>query len=152
MSSAAKLQTVHLHRPGIRVGEYDLDAVAIEYDPDTNRFDFRLELGSGLGIYWALPAGPNDRLRLFHVDGAAYTVDEPELIEDPFVCDLDLEWTGTLAEIEKLDTEEDLVSVRIRATSNPATYRCEIGTYWRKAEMFWEPRDLQSQVVLQWRK
>jgi hypothetical protein len=45
----------------IDLGGYDLDAIVIEYDDDADMFefryayDFRFELGQGLGIYWALP-------------------------------------------------------------------------------------------------
>ena len=71
------IQTVRL-TPAQRmhVDGYDLDALAIEYDAEARSLDFRLELGKGLGIYWAVPAAEGDRLRLWHVDGAAYTVDE----------------------------------------------------------------------------
>ena len=57
--------------PRPTLGDYHLDAVAVEYDDDEGRFDFRFELGQGLGIYWALPIERNGRLRLAHVDGAA---------------------------------------------------------------------------------
>src|SRR4029453_4496862 len=54
--SAVSAQAAHL-RPErkIEVCGYDLDAVAVEYDDDEGKFDFRFELGQGLGIYWALP-------------------------------------------------------------------------------------------------
>src|SRR5687767_1396315 len=84
----------HRFRPPIPVslGGYELDAFVVEEDDDA-QLDFRFELGRGLGIFWALPAGRHDRLRLLHVDGAAYTVDEPVLIQDPWVCELPrLEW------------------------------------------------------------
>ena len=67
-------------------GEYDLDYVVVEYSESDDYLDFRLELGSGFSVYWALPAARNDRLRLLHVSGtAAYDLDEPELISDPFI-------------------------------------------------------------------
>jgi hypothetical protein len=34
----------------IELGGYALDAVAIEYDDEDSKFDFRFELGQGLGI------------------------------------------------------------------------------------------------------
>src|SRR5690606_1657593 len=59
------------------LGDYALDHVTVELGEDETQRDFRLELGLDLGIYWALPAARHDRLRLAHVDGAAYHVDEP---------------------------------------------------------------------------
>ena len=103
---------------------YDLDAVAIEYDEKTGQFDWRFELGRGLGIYWALPIERNGRLRLLHVDGAAYTVDEPELIDDPWTCDVTrLEWRGELA---TFPDGAQLLSVLLEAKAVPAWYRCSI--------------------------
>ena len=108
----------------IDLGGYDLDAVAIEYYEDENAFDFRFELGSGLGIYWALPIERNGRLRLAHVDGAAYTLDEPVLIADPWICDLPrLQWRGDL---KTFDDGRTLVAVAVEATAEPASYRCVI--------------------------
>src|SRR5689334_6790575 len=109
---------------GIALGDYDLDAIAVEYYEDKSEFDFRFELGSGLGIYWALPVERNGRLRLFHVDGAAYTLDEPELVADPWVCDLPRrEWRD---EIGTFDDGTQLLAVKIEAAANPASYRCEL--------------------------
>ena len=106
------------------LGEYDLDAIAVEYYEDTGGFDFRFELGAGLGIYWALPIGRNGRLRLFHVDGAAYTVDEPELIADPWISDLPrTEWRG---ELKTFRDGTQLLGVSVEARSAPAWYRCRI--------------------------
>ena len=100
-------------------GSYDLDAFVLEHDAQ-GALDFRFELGSGLGIYWALPAAPNDRLRLLHVDGAAYAVDEPELIDDPWGCDFpELRWGGLNA---PLSSGRTLLSVCIEVT--PHSYRC----------------------------
>lgn len=98
-----------------QVGGYDLDAFVIEED-EHGDFDFRFELGRGLGIYWALPAALGDRLRLFHVDGAAYTVDEPELFADPFV-----------AEVPRMTFESEgkpIKSVSIELHEKPASYSC----------------------------
>ena len=106
------------------LGEYDLDAVAVEYYEGTGEFDFRFELGSGLGIYWALPVERNGRLRLLHVDGAAYTVDEPELIEDPWICDLpSTEWRGELATFRD---GTKLLGVTVEARSQRPWYRCKL--------------------------
>lgn len=98
-----------------QVGGYDLDAFVIEED-EHGDFDFRFELGRGLGIYWALPAGLGERLRLLHVDGAAYTVDEPELFADPFVADF-----------ARMTFESDgkpIKSVSIELHANPPSYSC----------------------------
>ena len=108
----------------IELGEYALDAVAIEYDDEESKFDFRFELGQGLGIYWALPIERNGRLRLAHVDGAAYTIDEPVLIADPWICD-----APRLELARDLKTFADgtkLVAVVVEAKAQPAWYRCVI--------------------------
>lgn len=114
----------------IDLGGYDLDAIAVEYDDDADMFefryayDFRFELGQGLDIYWALPIERNGRLRLAHVDGAAYTLEEPVLIADPWICDLPrLEWRG---ELKTFDGGIQLVAVAVEAKSKPAWYRCEL--------------------------
>lgn len=110
----------------VSLGGYDLDAVTIELGADETELDFRLELGEGLGIYWALPASRNGRLRLAHVDGAAYDLPEPVLIADPWCCDLlPLAWSG---ELGPLDNGRRLVGVRIEASANPAAYCCELVT------------------------
>ena len=119
------IHAVHL-RPDrtIELGEYTLDAVAIEYDDEESKFDFRFELGQGLGIFWALPIERNGRLRLAHVDGAAYTVDEPILIADPWICDAPrLEWRGDL---KTFADGTKLVAVAVEAKAQPAWYRCVI--------------------------
>jgi hypothetical protein len=119
------VQAVHL-RPERKVElcGYDLDALAVEYDDDTGQFDWRFELGQDLGIYWALPIERNGRLRLAHVDGAAYTVDEPELVADPWICDLErLEWSGDL---KTFGDGLKLVAAAVEAASTPAWYRCSI--------------------------
>lgn len=108
----------------IDLGGYDLDAIAIEYYDDPRAFDFRFELGSGLGIFWALPIERNGRLRLAHVDGAAYTLEEPVLIADPWICDLPLlEWRG---ELKTFDDGTKFVAVTVEARAKPASYRCVI--------------------------
>lgn len=106
------------------VGEYDLDAFAVEYDDETGALDFRFHLGQGLAIFWALPAGKNDRLRLPLVDGAAFTVDEPVLYADPFVADLPrLEWSGLSLPV---GLERRLRKVAVELSSAPPRYRCEL--------------------------
>lgn len=106
----------------LRCGDYDLDALVVELDAGT--LDFRFELGQGLGIFWALPAAPGDRLRLLHVDGAAYTVDEPTLCADPFVFDLPRsEWRG---ELGRLADGSTVIAVAVEAGADPAHYRCEV--------------------------
>lgn len=44
-------------------------------------------------------AARNHRLRLALVDSAVTTIDEPELVEVPFECDLRLAWHGDLASL-----------------------------------------------------
>ena len=61
--------------PGVgSLDGYDLDAFAVEYEPDTGALDFRLELGQGLGIFWALPSGPDERLRVMAFGLALWSV------------------------------------------------------------------------------
>ena len=108
----------------LEVGGYELDAVALEYDDATGALDFRLHLGGGLCIYWALPAARDDRLRLALVDGAAFTVDEPEVIADPFVGDLPrLAWDGAG---KPLGPGRRLKSLALELTAAPPGYRCEV--------------------------
>jgi hypothetical protein len=118
---------IHLVRvtppPGTRCGDYALDAFTVE-QVDDGAVDFRFELGSGYVIYWALPAAAGERLRLFEVDSAVYTVDEPVLHADPFVFDLPrLAWTG---ELGTLASGVMVTAIAIEVTAAPASYRCEI--------------------------
>lgn len=103
----------------------------IEQDESAD-FDFRFELGQGLGIFWALPAGQGDRLRLLHVDGAAYTVDEPELYADPFV-----------AELPRMTFESNgqpIKSVSIELHADPPSYSCVLLLTDRApVELRWPP-------------
>lgn len=127
MTAAGKetVQAAHL-RPDRRIElcGYDLDAVAVEYYEEGRSLDFRFELGSGLGIYWALPIERNGRLRLAHVDGAAYTLEEPILVADPWICDVPrLDWRGDLKTFED---GTKLVAVAVEARAQPAWYRCVI--------------------------
>lgn len=117
-------QAHHFPPPAkLEVGGYALDAVALEYDDETGALDFRLQLGGGLCIYWALPAAKDDRLRLALVDGAAFTVDEPVLTADPFVADLPrLEWDG---EDRPLGPGRRLKRLALELTAAPPGYRCE---------------------------
>lgn len=107
-----------------RCGDYDLDAVVIEHD-DMEPLGFRLELGRVMDILWAVPTPDGDRLRLIHVDAAAYHVD-PSLEADPFVCDLPLmTWDGGLVE---LADGASIVRVEVELCASPATYRCVVST------------------------
>jgi hypothetical protein len=109
----------------LKLGDHDVDAFAVEYTDDGSYLDFRVELGCGYDIFWALPAAAHDRLRLFHVDAAVYHVDEPTLHCDPYTCDVpELRWEGELA---KLANGSAIVSVSFTATSSPGSYRCAIG-------------------------
>ncbi len=110
----------------VAVGDYALDGIEIELGEDETDLTFRLLLGQGLGIYWALPASRNGRLRLAHVDGAAYHLPEPELVADPWCCDVPLlEWDG---EIGQLGNGRTLIGIRFEAALQPAAYRCELVT------------------------
>jgi hypothetical protein len=74
---------------------YDLDALSLEFDAAGEGIGWRLELGLGLDIFWALPTDWYDRLRLVHVDSAVSFVDEPSQIEDPYLITLRaLRWSG----------------------------------------------------------
>lgn len=122
----APIEVVRLKPPRrVVLGEYDLDAFAIEYARGHAHLDFRFELGAGLGIFWAVPAGRGGRLRLWHVDGAAYDVDEPWLIADPWVGGAErITWNGDLA---SLGDGRTLVHVDVECMVVPAAYRCQIG-------------------------
>jgi hypothetical protein len=110
----------------LKLDDYDLDALAVEVGDDETQLDFRFELGSGLGISWALPASRCAMLRLAHVDGAAYTLDEPILVAAPWRCDVaPLAWQGELA---TLGNGRTLVEARVEAGATPAWYRCELVT------------------------
>ena len=115
----------------LRCGDYDLDAVVVELDGGT--LDFRFELGQGLGIFWALPAGEGDRLRLAHVDGAAYTVDEPTLCADPFQFDLPATtWAGELGQREQV------------AVARPHGRRSAAPTHTRRCQRLAPPPDIRD--------
>lgn len=117
--------------PKPHLGGYDVDAFVIEESQDGD-FDFRFELGRGLSIFWALPAGLGDRLRLFHVDGAAYTVDEPELYADPFVA----AFPRTTFQFDGAPIE----SVTIELTVEPPSYQCVVMCAGRApVELRWPP-------------
>ena len=122
----APIEVVRLKPPHpVVLGEYDLDAFAVEYAPGHAHLDFRFELGAGLGIYWAVPAARGGRLRLWHVDGAAYDVDEPRLLADPWIGGpTQIRWEGDLA---SLGDGRTLVSVDVECTVLPAGYRCRLG-------------------------
>lgn len=110
--------------PGSRCGSHDFDAFAVEIDDD-GRLDFRFELGAGLAILWALPAGLHEMLRLVLVDAAAWHVDDPELWEAPWRCDGAWRWGGDLG---KVADGVELVGVDVVLTAAPAGYRCVLTT------------------------
>jgi hypothetical protein len=84
-----------LPAPRPKVDDYDVDALAIEFDGETEHIAWRLELGRELDVFWVLPTDGYDRLRLVHVDSAVRFVDEPTLIADPFSITVPtLRWTG----------------------------------------------------------
>ncbi|MBP9111450.1 MAG: hypothetical protein KBF88_01520 [Polyangiaceae bacterium] len=111
-------------RSPVVFGDYSLDAFAIEYAIGRSHLDFRFELGAGLGIFWAIPAARNGRLRLWNVDGAAYSPGEPTMMEDPWMGgSAHLTWEGDLA---PLGDGRTLVSVDVDCAVLPAAYRCQI--------------------------
>lgn len=110
--------------PHSRCGVYDFDAFVVERD-DEGHVDFRFELGDGLAILWALPAGVDEMMRLVLVDAAAWHVDEPELREAPWRCDGAWRWQG---ELGSLGDGVDLVGVDVVLTARPASSRCVLTT------------------------
>ena len=96
------VQSVRLRpKPKPELGDYQLDAIAVEYYEDSGKFDFRFELGSGLGIYWALPVERNARLRLPRGRRSA-------------------------GELKTFRDGTKLLGVMLKARSEPAWYRCKI--------------------------
>lgn len=123
-------------------GRYTLDAFAVELFDVPARLDFRFELGLDLGIFHAVTSGRLEPLRLLHVDGAAYHVAEPELVEEPWRADVPtLEWTG---ELGRLGNGDSLVSVRVEVRASPASYRVELVTR--------SPGGREHTTVLAWRE
>lgn len=97
------------------VGPYDLDDIAIEENED-GEFDFRFELGDGYRTMWALPTSGGGHLRLFHMGGMAYDIDEPELEDSFFFYDFGpMTFEGPVGPIR---------SVTIEMTKTPPTYLC----------------------------
>lgn len=135
-------RTASYKPPGVtHAGGYELDRFVVEYDDADDSLDFRLELGVSVGIYWALPAAPNDRLRVLLVDGAAFHVDEPSLALDPFCCHVPrFEFRPGL----ELNGGRSLVAVAFEAALRPGRYRCEFSVLGR---------DGQDELrVLQWQR
>jgi hypothetical protein len=136
------ISTVSYNPPGLtHAGGYEVDRFVVEYDDADDTLDFRFELGVSVGIYWALPAAPNDRLRVLLVDGAAFHVDEPSLALDPFCCLVPrFEFQPGM----QLSGGRTLVSVAFEAGLRPGRYRCEFSLLGRDG--FDELR------VLQWER
>ncbi|MBL8917044.1 MAG: hypothetical protein JNM17_40440 [Archangium sp.] len=101
----------------LQVSGYDFDAFTVEED-EHGDFDFRLELGEGNNVYWAIPAGGfGGHLRLFHVSATwAYELEEPSLEQDPFV--------GELARVTFEGDGKPIKSVSIELHANPQSYSC----------------------------
>lgn len=116
--------TISLAPPSpVRCDDFDLDAVVIEHDP-AHGFAFRLVLGRGYDIFWAVPAAANDRLRLIHVDAAVYHVDEPTLHADPYTTDLPrMRWDDVDHDLRGGGT---VVGVECEASAAPGAYRCAV--------------------------
>jgi hypothetical protein len=104
--------------PRPQVGQYTLDSFTIEED-EAGDFDFRLELGEGLSMYWALPAPGGDRLRLFLMGYVAADIDEPVMERDPFAADF-----GPMTLQGKPGAP--IESVTIELTENPPGYVCVV--------------------------
>jgi hypothetical protein len=104
----------------MRFGEYELDYVVLECDRAGHVTDFRLELGSGLNYYWAVPLEPNGRLRLIFTGIVTIDDMDPELVEDPFSVQYSESWEGELGEIG----EHILTNVQLHMTRHWG-YRCE---------------------------
>lgn len=110
--------------PGVqRVGGYELDAFVVQFEPATGAFDFSFRLGASVATLAASPAAPNERLRLFLVNGP-FELEEPSLLDDPFCFALPrFEWKG---ELLRLPGNRRLVAVAFEAALEPARYRCEL--------------------------
>lgn len=106
---------------------FDVDAFVVELDGDD--ISFRLELGRGLDIFWALPAAPNDRLRLLHVDSAVSYIDEVTLHEDP--------WRVDVPQLHFVGNRAPIVSVTFDALASPPGYSCEIVLIDRRVHRSW---------------
>ena len=107
------------------LGRFDLDDVALEFDPAGVLHDCRFELGSGLDIYWAVPVKPCGRMRLLHVDNAAYEVEDVTIEVDPFEIDLaPLTWTGDLGKVGPGGCRT-VVRASAEASTSPSGYRCD---------------------------
>ncbi|HNN92033.1 MAG TPA: hypothetical protein PKI03_07185 [Pseudomonadota bacterium] len=73
------------------------------------------------------------RLRLVHVDGAAYTVDEPTLCADPFQFDLPATtWAGELGQREQV------------AVARPHGRRSAAPTHTRRCQRLAPPPDIRD--------
>lgn len=103
----------------------ELDGLTVELEEDS--FDFRLEFGRDLDIFWAIPSPEDGRLRLIHVDRAASHVDEPALYQDPWRIDVSpLRWAGNGAPI---------LSVAFEATKT--SYDCEVTVVGKTLRRSW---------------
>ncbi|MGV3621666.1 MAG: hypothetical protein ACO1OB_12655 [Archangium sp.] len=120
------MKRFHFPRPtSLVIDGYELDGMTIELEEDT--FDFRLEFGRELDIFWAIPAQDDGRLRLIHVDSAVAHIDEPTLYEDPWRIDVSpLRWAGNGAPI---------LSVAFEATKN--SYDCEVTVIGKTLRRSW---------------
>lgn len=119
---AIRLKPAH---PEVVLDTYDLDAVALEFDGATGRLtDFRLELGRGYFIVWALPLARGGRLRAILVDCAVAEI-ETCVEHDPFALDYGPEfWCGELGRVGPGE-EHVLESVCVVSSASPPPYRCE---------------------------
>lgn len=93
---------------------YQLDGLTIELEEDS--FDFRLEFGRLLDIFWAIPSPEDGRLRLIHVDSAISFVDEPTLRKDL--------WRIKVPPLRCAGNGAPILSVAFEATVN--SYDCEV--------------------------
>jgi hypothetical protein len=95
MSTVCTTLRLPVPEPRPTSDDYEVDALAFEFDSAGEGIAWRLELGRGLDIYWALPTETYDRLRLVHVDSAVSFIEEPSLVADPWLATVrTLRWTG----------------------------------------------------------
>lgn len=128
--------------PRPEYGGYRLDAFVVELRETPEQLEFSFQLGQGLGIYRASAARQLEPLALWHVDGAAYTLPDPELVARPWRAEVPrLAWAGDLG---RLGNGDVLVAVRTEVHPSPASYRVEWVTR--------APDGRERTTVLAWRE
>lgn len=119
--------------PRPSIGDCVLDAAELHLGCTASELDLRLQLGRGLSILRACASRPFEPLALWHVDGAAYALPEPELVESPWSGDLpQRSWKGELGTLGNGDT---VVEVRVELFASPAGYRFDFVTRSASGEL-----------------